>query len=319
MAMSPGRVAVVGSANLDLVTICDTLPRPGETLLARSYREGPGGKGSNQAHAAARMGAEVSFVGLRGPDPAGQTLADALTAEGVDVTGFVVAEGPTGRALVMVDAAAENSIIVVQGTNAMLTAEQVRAVPAVAAASVVVCQLEVPLAAVQAAREVCTGTFVLNPAPAQPLPPDLLAATDVLVVNETEYQTVLGAPLPDDLDEIRTVAARPGAPTTIVATLGERGAAVCHEGVVTLVPAPAVEVVDTTGAGDTFVGALAAELAAGSQTLQAARRAVVAASLSTRRLGATAAMPRRSEVLAAVPTTPGDAPGDQQAAPAVEA
>lgn len=307
MTSSGGRVAVVGSANLDLVTVTETLPRPGETLLARSYSEGPGGKGSNQAHAAARMGASVCFVGLRGDDAAGQILADALSAEGVDVTPFAVTDGPSGRALVMVDAAAENSIIVVAGSNAKLSADDIeRAGDAVSGADVVVCQLEVPMAAVQAAQRACTGTFVLNPAPAQPLPADLLACTDVLVVNETEYETVLGSRLPTRLSEIADIAGRPGAPGTIVATLGARGAAVCTGESVTLISPPRVTVVDSTGAGDTFVGALAAELATGSDVLAAARMAVVAASLSTQRLGATAGMPTRSEVLAhfAVPSSP---------------
>lgn len=298
-ASSGGRVAVVGSANLDLVTVTDTLPRPGETLLATAYSEGPGGKGSNQAHAAARMGAEVSFVGLRGDDGAGRILADALRAEGVDVSPFATTDGPSGRALVMVDAAGQNSIIVVAGSNAKLSAADIdRAGRAVSGADVVVCQLEVPLAAVQAAQKACTGVFVLNPAPAQVLPPELLAATDVLVVNETEYETVLGTPLPARLSEIAEVASRPTSPATIVATLGARGAAVCTDATVTLISPPKVTVVDSTGAGDTFVGALAAELATGSDVLTAARTAVVAASLSTQRLGATAGMPRRSEVLA---------------------
>ncbi|HEY5482505.1 MAG TPA: ribokinase [Propionibacteriaceae bacterium] len=293
-----GRVTVVGSANLDLVTVTETLPRPGETLLATSYSEGPGGKGSNQAHAAARMGAAVSFVGLRGDDEAGQILADALSAEGVDVSTFSVTDGPSGRALVMVDEAAENSIIVVAGSNAKLSAADIeRAGDVVRSADVVVCQLEIPLGAVQAARKACTGTFVLNPAPAQVLPEDLLAGTDVLVVNETEYETVLGIPLPERLDDIADVAARPGAPKVIVATLGPRGAAVCTDGAVTLITPPEVTVVDSTGAGDTFVGALAAELARGSDVLAAARMAVVAASLSTQSLGATAGMPHRHEVV----------------------
>ena len=293
-----GRVAVVGSANLDLVTVTETLPRPGETLLATSYSEGPGGKGSNQAHAAARMGAAVSFVGLRGDDAAGQILADALSAEGVDVSTFALTDGPSGRALVMVDAAGQNSIIVVAGSNAKLSAADIeRAGDSVHAADVVVCQLEVPLPAVQAARKACTGTFVLNPAPAQVLPVDLLAGTDVLVVNETEYETVLGIALPERLDDIADVAARAGAPEVIVATLGPRGAAVCTDGTVTLITPPAVTVVDSTGAGDTFVGALAAELARGSDVLTAARMAVVAASLSTQSLGATAGMPHRDEVV----------------------
>lgn len=297
-----GRVVVVGSANLDLVTVTPTLPVPGETVLATSYRELPGGKGSNQATAAARMGADVSFVGRRGTDAAGNILTDALTAEGIDVTHFAVADGPTGRALVMVDDAAENSIIVVQGTNALVTPEAVdEAAALIADARVVVCQLEVPVATVLAAARTTTGTFVLNPAPAQHLPEELLAAVSVLVVNETEYETVLGSPIPDDLSEIADVAGRPGMPETVVATLGSRGAAVCHQGTVTVVAPPTVEVVDTTGAGDTFVGALAAELAAGLDLAQAARHAVTAASLSTRSLGATQGMPRRDEVVDVAP------------------
>ena len=298
MTSTGGRVTVVGSANLDLVTVTETLPRPGETLLATAYSEGPGGKGSNQAHAAARMGAAVSFVGLRGDDAAGQILADALSAEGVDVSAFSVTNGPSGRALVMVDAAAENSIIVVAGSNAKLSPADIeRAGDVVRSADVVVCQLEVPLASVEAARLACTGIFVLNPAPARPLPDELLAGTHVLVVNETEYATVLGIPLPDQLDDIADVAARPGAPRAIVATLGPRGAAVCTDGSVTLITPPPVTVVDSTGAGDTFVGALAAELARGCDVLTAARMAVVAASLSTQSLGAVAGMPHRDEVV----------------------
>jgi ribokinase len=198
----------------------------------------------------------------------------------------------------MVDAAGQNSIIVVAGSNAKLSAADIeRAGDSVHAADVVVCQLEVPLPAVQAARKACTGTFVLNPAPAQVLPADLLAGTDVLVVNETEYETVLGVALPERLDEIADVAARPGSPAVIVATLGPRGAAVCTDGTVTLITPPAVTVVDSTGAGDTFVGALAAELARGSDVLTASRMAVVAASLSTQSLGATAGMPHHDEVV----------------------
>ncbi len=300
-----GQVVVVGSANLDLVTVTPTLPVPGETLLATSYRELPGGKGSNQATAAARMGARVSFVGRRGTDAAGDLLRDSLAAEGIDVDHFAVAEGPTGRALVMVDDAAENSIIVVQGTNALVTPDAVAAAnEVISGARVVVCQLEIPVESVLAAARTTRGSFVLNPAPAQRLPAELLAAVDVLVVNETEYETVLGSAIPADLDRIADVAARPGMPATIVATLGARGAAVCHAGTVTLVSPPPVDVVDTTGAGDTFVGALAAELAGGLDLAQAARHAVTAASLSTRSLGATQGMPRRDEVVAVAPQSP---------------
>lgn len=296
--VASGRVAVVGSANLDLVTLTETLPKPGETVLATAYSEGPGGKGSNQAHAAARMGASVCFVGLRGDDAAGALLAETLSAEGVDVSRFAVTDGPSGRALVMVDQAAENSIIVVAGSNALLSASDIeRANDVVADADVVVCQLEIPLEAVQAARKACTGTFILNPAPARTLPDDLLSGTDVLIVNETEYETVLGTPLPQNLNDIADVARRSNSPKVIVATLGARGAAVSTQGAVTLIASPAVTVIDSTGAGDTFVGTLAAELALGSDVLSAARTAVVAASLSTQRLGAIAGMPHRDEVL----------------------
>ncbi len=300
-----GRVVVVGSANLDLVTVTRTLPLPGETLLALSYAEGPGGKGSNQAVACARMGARVSFVGRRGTDAAGDLLTAELSREGIDVEHFRTADGPTGRALVMVDEAAENSIIVVQGTNALVDGDAVaEAAPLIRDAAVVVCQLEVPVETVLATARLAAGTFILNPAPAQVLPADLLAAVDVLVVNETEYETVLGSALPEDLADIASLAGRPGLPRTVIATLGSRGAAVCEDGVVTLVQPPVVTVVDTTGAGDTFVGALAAELAAGLDLTTAARHAVTAASLSTRSLGATTGMPGRDEVLEVAPQSP---------------
>lgn len=297
MGPTGGRVTVVGSANLDLVTTVVALPRPGETVLATSYVELPGGKGSNQAVAAARMGADVRFVGLRGADAAGELLADALRAEGIDVAGFRTVDAPTGRALVMVDEAAENSIIVVGGANAAVTADHVDAArEAIQQAAVVVCQLEIPMAAVAAAARLARGTFVLNPAPAQQLSSDVLAAVDVLVVNETEFATVLGVPLPEDPRQIVRVLGEER-PRVIIATLGARGAAVVQGDVVTVVTPAPVDVVDTTGAGDTFVGALAAELAAGSDLLLSARRAVTAASLSTRRLGATQGMPTRDEVL----------------------
>lgn len=295
-------VTVVGSTNLDLVVTCVSLPQPGETVLATSYTELPGGKGSNQAVAAARMGADVRFVGCRGSDAAGEVLAASLRAEGIDVDGLRTGTGPSGRALVMVDDAAENSIIVVQGTNAQVTRGDAAAA-SVRDAAVVVCQLEIPLEAVLAAADAATGTFVLNPAPARPLPADLLAATDVLVLNETEYETIVGEAIPDTLDDLglarlarRTSA--PGMPATTLVTLGGRGAVLCARGQVEVCTVPPVHVRDTTGAGDTLVGALAAEIAAGTDLATATRRAVAAASLSTRALGATAGMPHRDEVIA---------------------
>lgn len=295
----PGTVAVIGSANLDLVVTTAALPRPGETVHATGYQEFPGGKGSNQAVAAARMGAAVSFVGAVGRDAAGDLLRAALEAEGVSVDGLAVIAAPTGRALVMVDAGAENSIVIVGGANAEVGPDEVaRASSTIDAAAVVVCQLEIPMDAVIAAAHACRGTFVLNPAPAQECDASLLALTDVLVVNEVEFECVLGRRLPDDLAEL-TGFPPPGVRGAVVVTLGGRGAAVWAGDDVRLLTAPAVEVVDTTGAGDTFVGALAAEMARGAGVLDAARLAVVAGSLSVRALGATSGMPDRDSVLAA--------------------
>lgn len=301
-------VVVVGSVNRDVVLPVPHLPLPGETVLAEGQVELVGGKGGNQAVAAARLGCRVALVGLTGADADGAAVRAALTAEGVDVEHLGVADAPTGRAVVMVDTGAENAIVVVAGANGALGPADVgRAADAVSRAAVVVAQLEVPLAAVLEAARRRTGTFLLNPAPARPLPAELLAEVDVLVVNETECGVVLGAP-PDRPDGVAARASALGVRGAVVVTLGARGAVVCT-GVGTgpgpgtdagtvHVPAPEVDAVDTTGAGDTFVGALADALARGEDLVGAVRWAVDAAALSTRALGATSGMPSRDEVLA---------------------
>lgn len=298
-----GTVTVVGSTNLDLVTSIKKLPVPGETVLATGYAELAGGKGSNQAIAAARMGSQVSFVGRTGRDGAATMMRDILSGEGIDLTACGAGPEPTGRAIVMVEAAGENSIIVVPGANAAFRPQHAaEAGPIISDADVVVSQLEIPLESVLAAAKAAKKTFILNPAPAQQLPGELLELVDVLVVNEVEYAEVFGTELVPDETMLARDLARPGLPKTVVITLGGEGAAVWHDGKLTRIPAPKVTVVDTTGAGDTFVGALASEIARGSELLAAARVAVTAASLSTRQLGATTGMPRRGEVLAQLPT-----------------
>ncbi|MEA5455156.1 ribokinase [Sinomonas sp. JGH33] len=291
-------IVIIGSVNLDLVVTVPALPLPGETVLATSYDEFAGGKGSNQAIAAARLGRRVAFVGRTGGDAAGAVVRKALAAEGVDVSQLAsIPSEKTGRAFVQVDERAENSIIVAAGANARLNADDVAgAAECVGGAAVVVAQLEVPLDAVRAAARLARGTFVFNPAPARPLDRELLGLVDVLVVNQGEFEVVTGEPAADDPSSMASAVARAGLPGSIVVTLGARGALVWHEGGLQSVPAPAVQAVDTTGAGDTFVGALADALARSEGLLDAARWAVCAASLSTLSLGATTAMPRPAQV-----------------------
>lgn len=292
-------IIVVGSVNLDLVVTVPTLPRPGETVLARNHIEFPGGKGGNQAIAAARLGRRVAFVGRIGRDAAGDLVRDALIDEGVDVSELIpLADEATGRAFVLVDAHAENSIVVIAGANAGLRPDHIdEAAESLQQAAVVVAQLEVPVDAVRAAARHSRRLFILNPAPAQPLDDDLLRLVDVLVVNESEFEVVTGQPASDDQQAMEAVLDRSGLRGSVVVTLGAQGALVWHAGKVTSVPAPSVRVVDTTGAGDTFVGALADALARGEALLDAARWAVSAASLSTESLGATTGMPESADVL----------------------
>jgi ribokinase len=291
-------IVVIGSANADLVTRVERLPAPGETVLATGYAEHPGGKGANQAIAAARLGRAVSFVGVVGEDDHAELLTRALAGEGIDVAHLRrLPDVPTGRALVIVDDAAENSIVVVSGANSELRPDDVgAAAAALRGAAVAVAQLEIPLAAVRAAAEHAGGRFVLNPAPARPLDADLLAHVDVLVVNEGEFARVTGLEVGPDAPTFAARVAQAGLHCAVVVTLGGRGAMVCEDGQVTVCPAPAVTVVDTTGAGDCFVGALADALARGQGLPEALHWAVAAASLSTQSLGATTAMPTSAEV-----------------------
>lgn len=283
-------VVVVGSGNVDLVSQVERIPAPGETVLSTGFATHPGGKGNNQATAAARAGAATTFVGAFGADDNGALLRDSLAAAGVRPL-VRTAQSPTGTALIAVSSAGENSIVVNQGANGTLvdlTAEE-RAV--VAAAGIVLLQLEIPLETVVAAATTARGVVVLNAAPARALPDELLAAVDLLVVNEHEAALLGGAERLLD-----TVPA-------LVVTLGADGALVCvRDAEPVRVPGIPVDVVDTTGAGDTFCGALAARLdelgdEVTSATLaKATRFATAAAALSVRRAGAVPAIPTREEI-----------------------
>ena len=293
-------VAVVGSANMDLVADCAALPRPGETVLADRLVTVPGGKGANQAAAAARAErARVAFLGAVGADEHGRRIRSLLHGDGIDTSLLREAPGvPTGTALITVDAEADNQIVVVPGANAAFTdpGENDRAL--LSSAAVVLAQLEISPAAVAAsfaAARAGGALTVLNAAPALPLSDDLVAATDILLVNEVEAALVAGLDddAEDDLlcDRLLVLVPR------VVITLGRRGALYAERGGArTLIAAPRAAAVDTTAAGDTFAGFLAAGLAAGDPVAAVLRRACAAASLSVEALGARSSIPGAEQV-----------------------
>ncbi|OFV73843.1 ribokinase [Rhodococcus erythropolis] len=270
-------VVVFGSINADTSVFVESLPAPGETVHAKRLHRDSGGKGANQACAAAFTGAATTMVGNVGDDTDGIQSRAALRDAGVDDTGVLVVDVPTGTALITVDLQeAENTIVVAAGANALMTEE--RAV-AVAGAAVVVLQLEVPIGAVLAAARASTGQTILNAAPAAELPAALLDAIDILVVNETELD-VISRPFVSGGTAVEKARSITGPPIVVV-TLGADGALVVQGDSHTAVPAPRVVPVDTTGAGDCFVGALAAHLVAGIDIDESVRRAVAAASRTT--------------------------------------
>jgi len=279
-------IGVVGSLNLDLVARVPAIPAPGETVLGRAFARHHGGKGGNQAVAAARLGVPVAFVGAVGRDAFGDELAAGLAAEGVDTTGLARADEPSGCALITVADSGENAITVLPGANAHAPLP-----PAVFPPwRWLLMQLELPLPTVLAWAQAAKAAGVpvmLNAAPMTALPAALLAATDVLVVNQTELAALAGGDLQ---------AAAAMGPRTVVATLGARGAVAWHERRRFEQPAHDVWAVDTTGAGDTFAGALAASLWQGRPFEQALARAAFAASLACIKPGARGGMPGGDEL-----------------------
>jgi ribokinase len=308
-----GRVVVAGSLNLDLVLRVDHLPRPGETVPASSLDESAGGKGLNQAVAAARAGATVRLVGCVGDDPAADALLEVLHRSGVDTAAVRAVVGtPSGSAIVQVDSAGTNSIVVHAGANAAFGPEDLDALGA-RAGDVVVAQGEIPpdaTAAVLLAGRRAGATTVLNLAPSFAASAELLASVDVLVVNLVEATDVLARPL-DALDPLEVVAALQAlGPSAAVLTLGERGSAAADGSSSWTEPAIAVEPTDTTGAGDALVGVLAAGVAAGQGLREALRAGTAAAALAVQRDGAAPAMPARDEIDALVRAT-----SDRRASP----
>lgn len=301
-----GRVFVVGSINVDLVATVDRFPRAGETVLGSSYAQYPGGKGANQAIAAARAGALTQMIGAVGDDDHGRQMRDVLVANGVDCSSVHTrASTSTGTALITV-CAGENSIVVVPGANGTLRVEEVQGVP-IAAGDVLVSQLEIPVPTVAAALALAQrrgAVTVLNAAPMLAQAGALLRHTHMLIVNETELSALSGRNVdPDTASHLIAEAAdtlRERAMPTVIATLGARGAIVVSESTWFELPGREVPVVDTTGAGDCFVGTFAAALAAGQSLKLATGFANVAASICVQRAGAGSSMPSRAEIDAAI-------------------
>jgi len=289
-------IAVVGSVNRDLVVHVDHHPVPGETVLGTGHETMPGGKGANQAVAAARLGGDVAFVGRVGTDDAGASLADAFEADGVDTAHLIVDPAePTGLAVIVIDGAGENSIVVSPGANGAVSPQDVDGAGALLmAATVTLLQLEIPVETVEAAARTARGIVVLNAAPAADLPEGLLEAVDVLIVNESELEALTGSQDP-------TAARSLPVPVTVV-TLGADGARVIRPDADVTVGAPRVDAVDTTGAGDTFCGVLAVGLDGGLSLESAVERAVVAGALSVTALGARTGMPTAAALDAAMQT-----------------
>lgn len=292
---------VVGSANADLVIGVERRPGAGETVLGSDLAVHPGGKGANQAVAAARLGARTALLARVGDDAHGRLLLDSQREAGVDTVGVLVGGAPTGVALITVDPSGDNSIVVSPGANGRLTPEDVSAAGCLFQGSrVVSAQLEIPLeTVVEVVRNLAPGSrFVLNPSPPRPLPREVLAACDPLIVNEHEAKVILGDSAVGDTPEdwARILLAK--GPKSVVVTLGAEGALVASGAGVSRVAAVRVDAVDTTGAGDSFTAALACRLGAGESLAQAAAYAARVGAATVTKEGAQASFPTAAEVAA---------------------
>jgi ribokinase len=301
-----GRVVVVGSANMDVTTRVDRIPRPGETVTGSAVALAPGGKGANQAVAARRLGADTIMIGAVGTDGFGAALREFLRGEAVDITGLAVFDAPSGTAVTMVDETGENVIAVVPGANAAVSAAGLDPF-GLGPDDVVLLQNEIPTAAnadALARARAAGARTILNAAPSRPTPPELLAGVDVLLVNEHELADLVPAATavvalspPWAMTEVRGMLADGAGPTeNIVVTLGGAGVCARIDGAIVMLAARDVPVIDTTGAGDCFCGAFGAGLAGGLPAATSLFHANLAASLAVQRPGAGPAMPTRTQL-----------------------
>ncbi|GIV63824.1 MAG: ribokinase [Bellilinea sp.] len=292
-------IVVVGSLNMDLVVRAPRHPQPGETLIGGEFQTFPGGKGANQAVAAARLGAEVRMIGRVGRDAFGEALLETVQRDGVDTT-FIRRDeqAATGVALITLDAAGQNTIVVAPGANMRVTPQDIEdSAAAFAGADLLLMQLECPLESVQAAARLAHRhglQVVLNPAPARPLPPDLLAQTDYLLPNQPELRL-----LAEGEEDVNRAAARllTRGVRNLVVTLGEEGALLVTPHGQEKLPAFPVKVVDTVAAGDAFAGAFCVALAEGKPLHEAVIWGNAAGAIAVTRPGAQPSMPTRDELI----------------------
>ena len=296
------KIVIVGSVNTDMVISADHFPLPGETLMGTNFMTNFGGKGANQAVAAARMGGQTVFIGKVGNDNFGTSIISNLESEGINVSHlYTTQETSTGVALITTIPSGENSIIVNAGANGQLTADDVRdSEEVIAEAGTVLMQLETPVAALTEAAKLGKkhGAFtVLNPAPASPLPHELLENIDLLIPNETEASSISGVEIKDESTAMEAINAIQGMGVkNVIITVGSKGAIAKVDGKMIMVPAFKVKAIDTTAAGDTFCGALCVALSEEKDIEAAIRFGNKASSVSVTRKGAQLSIPQRKEL-----------------------
>ncbi len=298
------QICVVGSVNMDLVFRTPRMPAVGETLHGHEFRQIPGGKGANQAVAAARQGADVRFIGAVGDDGFGDFSQQSLSTDGISLTHLSRIPGvATGVAGILVEDNGSNSIVLAAGANASLTPAHIDAAAAdIRSAQILLCQLETPLNTVTQAIATARAAgvkVILNPAPAQDLSPELLAQVDYLILNETEAGQLSGIAVTDNASaQAASEKLLSMGVGQVLLTMGGHGAQITQAGLSQFIPAIRVDVVDTTAAGDTFVGAFAVGIANGLSLLEASQEAQYTAALTVTKLGAQTSIPQRAEVLA---------------------
>jgi ribokinase len=295
-------ITVIGSSNTDMVVKSKRLPAPGETIIGGEFGMYPGGKGANQAVAAARLGGNVHFVGKRGNDIFGTQASSLLNDEGINTSYFSTdPDLPSGVALISVDEKGENCIVVASGANAAITPKDLEAVkPLIGKSSIVLLQLEIPIETVEYTATIASDRgviIILNPAPAQTLSSSLLKKISIITPNETEAEILTGISITNiSTAEQAAMALKERGVQTVIITLGADGALVYHQNQFTKVDTVPVVAVDTTAAGDVFNGALAVSLADGNTVEDAARYACKAAAISVTRMGAQSSAPTKNEV-----------------------
>ena len=300
--MNNAHIVVIGSSNTDMTIKTSQLPRPGETVLGGDFYMLQGGKGATQAVAVARMGGRTSFLCKVGNDPFGQASIASYKAEGIDTSYAITTDqAPSGVALITVDRAAENCIVVAPGANALLTAEEIDAAEAlIADASLVLMQMEIPIQTIMHATALAARhgvKVVLNPAPAAPIPENLYPMLHLITPNRTEAESLTGIRIhdPESARRAADVLTEKGVERVVI-TLGSEGALIKEGNRYEHIPAQRVEAIDTTAAGDTFNGALCVALVEGRTLAEAVSFASRASAIAVTRLGAQASIPHRSEV-----------------------